>query len=98
LWNFWRRKEVEIIVHLISLTTKKSTIISLLERLYEPDSGSVRVGGYDISDFPIAWYRRRLGLVSQEPTLFSGTIRENISFGTPEASEEEIIEAAKVPE
>jgi ATP-binding cassette, subfamily B (MDR/TAP), member 1 len=73
----------------------KSTIISLIQRFYDVDRGVVRVDGMDIRDLDIIWYRGCTALVSQEPVLFSGTIRENISFAKPEASEDEIVEAAK---
>lgn len=73
----------------------KSTIISLIQRFYDVDRGVVRVDGMDIRELDIIWYRGFTALVSQEPVLFSGTIRENISFGKPEASEDEILEAAK---
>ena len=59
----------------------KSTTIQLLERFYDPSSGTVKLDGVEIKDFNIGWYRSQLGLVSQEPNLFKGTIRENISYG-----------------
>jgi ATP-binding cassette subfamily B (MDR/TAP) protein 1 len=77
----------------------KSTIIALLERFYDPDAGSIYVDGLKTSLLNIASFRKHLALVSQEPTLYQGTIRENIllglgdSFGT--ASEEAIIQACR---
>ncbi|KAJ4806844.1 ABC transporter family protein [Rhynchospora pubera] len=73
----------------------KSTIISLIQRFYDVDRGVLRVDGMNIRDLDIIWYRSFTALVGQEPVLFSGTIRENILFGKPEASEDEILEAAK---
>ncbi|KAJ3695069.1 hypothetical protein LUZ60_000446 [Juncus effusus] len=72
----------------------KSTIISLIQRFYDVDRGIVRIDGMDLRELDIIWYRGFTALVSQEPVLFSGSIRDNISFGKPEASEEEIVEAA----
>jgi len=74
----------------------KSTIIQLLERFYDPNNGEVLLDDVNIKDFDLKWYRRNIGLVSQEPILFSGTITENIKLGNPEASDEEIEQAAKM--
>lgn len=73
----------------------KSTLISLIERFYDPEKGTVKVDGVDIRSLDIGWYRRQMALVSQEPVLFSGSIRDNIVFGKLDASEDEIVEAAK---
>jgi ATP-binding cassette, subfamily B (MDR/TAP), member 1 len=59
----------------------KSTIISLIERFYDPTSGVVQVGGHNISSLNVSKFRRTLGLVSQEPTLYDGTIRDNLLVG-----------------
>jgi len=74
----------------------KSTIIQLLERFYDPQSGKIMVDDMNIRHFDLKWYRKNIGLVSQEPILFSGTITENIRFGKEEAKMEEIEEAAKM--
>jgi len=74
----------------------KSTIIQLLERFYDPLKGAVMLDDIDIKDFDLKWFRRNVGLVSQEPILFSGTITENILFGNPEATFEEVEKAAKM--
>jgi len=74
----------------------KSTVIQLLERFYDPVKGTVFVDDVDIRDYDLKWYRKNIGLVSQEPILFSGTITENILFGKPEASMEEVENAAKM--
>ncbi|XP_066320143.1 putative multidrug resistance protein [Miscanthus floridulus] len=72
----------------------KSTIIGLIERFYEPLRGVVEVDGRDIKIYNLRTLRRHIGLVSQEPTLFAGTIRENIMYGTERASEAEIENAS----
>lgn len=73
----------------------KSTIINLLPRFYDPSSGSITIDGYDLRDIKIESLRTQIGIVLQETTLFAGTIRENIAFGKPDASFEDIEAAAK---
>lgn len=73
----------------------KSTIIGLIERYYDPLKGEVRIDGKDIKRLHLQTLRRHIALVGQEPTLFAGTIRENILYGRENATEAEIIEAAK---
>nr|CAB3445912.1 unnamed protein product [Digitaria exilis] len=73
----------------------KSTIIGLIERFYDPHRGVVEIDGRDMKRYNLRAIRRHIGLVSQEPTLFAGTIRENIVYGTETASEEEIETAAR---
>ncbi len=73
----------------------KSTLVDLVCRFYDPDDGAVLVDGHDIRSFPIAWYRGHIGIVLQESFLFYGTIAENIAYGRPGASREEIVEAAR---
>ena len=78
----------------------KSTVISLIERFYDPLSGSVRFDGVDIRNLNIKWLRSQIGLVSQEPTLFATTIKDNVAHGlinTPyeHASEEEKFQLVK---
>jgi len=72
----------------------KSSIINLIPRFYDVTSGSVKVDGHDVRDVTIDSLRTQIGIVLQESTLFSGTIRENIAYGRPGAEEEEIISAA----
>ena len=74
----------------------KSTIIMLLERFYDPQSGSVVLDGNDIRTLNLAWLRGRIGLVSQEPVLFEGSIAENIRYGKPDATQEEVEAAARM--
>jgi ATP-binding cassette, subfamily B (MDR/TAP), member 1 len=74
----------------------KSTIISLLERFFDPVDGQIRVNGEDISKLNINDYRRLVSLVGQEPTVYQGTIRENVVLGSaPGVSEEAIIQACR---
>ncbi|WP_416211991.1 peptidase domain-containing ABC transporter [Nostoc sp. DedSLP04] len=74
----------------------KSTLLKLLPRLYEPKSGKILIDDYDISKVELYSLRRQIGMVLQDTLLFDGTIRENIALGYPDASDEEIITAAKV--
>lgn len=73
----------------------KSTLVNLVCRFYDVGEGAVLVDGHDIRDYGIADYRRHIGIVLQDPFLFFGTIAENISYGRPQATREEIIAAAK---
>jgi ATP-binding cassette, subfamily B, multidrug efflux pump len=74
----------------------KTSIASLLSRFYEIQGGSVRVDGIDIRDVTVASLRRQMALVPQDPFLMSGTIGENIRYGRLDATDEEVIEAAKL--
>ncbi|KAL8376453.1 hypothetical protein RB595_007509 [Gaeumannomyces hyphopodioides] len=73
----------------------KSTVAGLLLRFYNPTSGSITINGVDISKMNAKSLRRRIGMVAQEPVLFSGTIAENIAYGRPEATRAEIVAAAQ---
>ncbi len=73
----------------------KSTTINLICRFYEPDSGSIKIDGTDYRDIPLHDMRRQIGIVLQEPFLFNGTIAENIAYGKPDASFDDIVEAAR---
>jgi ABC-type multidrug transport system fused ATPase/permease subunit len=74
----------------------KSTVVSLIPRFYDPSGGRVLVDGVDVRDYKLQRLRDQIGFVLQDTVLFRGTIRENIAYGRPEASEREIVEAAKV--
>jgi ATP-binding cassette subfamily B (MDR/TAP) protein 1 len=77
----------------------KSTIINLIERFYDPSSGTISLDGVDIKTLNVKWLRSQLGLVSQEPVLFQGTVSQNIAYGASAdtaASQDDIIEAAKM--
>jgi ATP-binding cassette subfamily B protein len=73
----------------------KSTIAALIQRLYDPDSGEICIDGADITDLSAGWLRRQIGTVSQEPILMSTSIKENISYGKPDAGDAEIERAAE---
>lgn len=73
----------------------KTTISNLLMRLYDPDSGTITIDGMDISKVTMLSLRKNIAAVFQDPALFSGTIKENIAYGRPDASDEEILKAAK---
>lgn len=73
----------------------KSTIVNLLDKFYEPDCGHILLDGVDLKDYNTQFLRDQIGLVLQKNHIFSGTIEENIRYGKPEATEDEVIEAAK---
>jgi len=75
--------------------TGKSTLVNLIPRFYDVTDGSVLVDGRDVREYPIRELRRRIGMVLQKNVLFSGTIRENLLWGDDNATEEEMIQAAK---
>lgn len=74
----------------------KSTIANLICRFYDPTGGSVKIDGHDLRDVELETLRQQISVVLQETFIFSGTIMENIRFGQPSATDEEVIEAAKV--
>ena len=73
----------------------KSTIVNLLLRFYEPIAGGISIDGYPLDRLSLSCLRNKIGLVMQEPVLFSGSIRENIMYGDVEASEENVVRAAQ---
>ncbi len=73
----------------------KSTLVNLICRFYDVSEGAIRIDGVDIRSLPVAECRRHIGLVLQEPFLFFGTVAENIAYGKPEATREEIVAAAR---
>jgi len=75
----------------------KSTVIALLQRFYDPDSGQITIDGVEIQNLKLRWLRQQMGLVSQEPVLFNDTIRANVAYGKEgNANEAEVITAAKL--
>ncbi|GLU16670.1 hypothetical protein SLE2022_330900 [Rubroshorea leprosula] len=74
----------------------KSTVISLLERFYDPQAGEVLIDGINLKEFQLKWIRGKIGLVSQEPVLFTGSIKDNIAYGKEGATIEEIRAAAEL--
>jgi ATP-binding cassette subfamily B protein len=73
----------------------KTTLVNLIARLYEAPAGSLLIDGRPVRDYPLATLRRNIGMVPQETFLFSETLRENLRFGAPQASAEELLEAAE---
>ncbi|MFF0086645.1 ABC transporter ATP-binding protein [Streptomyces canus] len=73
----------------------KSTIMKLVARFYDPDEGAIRVDGYDLRALDLLSYRRQLGYVPQEAFLFTGSVRDNIAYGRPSASDAEVEAAAR---
>ncbi len=73
----------------------KSTLVKLIARFYDATAGSVLVDGVDVRRYELGAYRRRLGVVPQEPHLFIGTVRDNIAYGRPEATDSEVESAAR---
>ena len=88
-------KPGETIALLGATGSGKTSIINLLPRFYDPSEGRITIDGYDLRDLTLDSLRSQIGIVLQETTLFSGTIRENIAFGKPEATLEEIQNAAR---
>ncbi|ORX55899.1 ATP-binding cassette transporter subfamily B member 4a [Piromyces finnis] len=74
----------------------KSTTVQLLERFYNKKSGRILVDGKDIEEYNVQWIRSQIGLVSQEPTLFDNSVAKNIAINSPNATQEQIEEAAKL--
>ncbi|MDP7362051.1 MAG: ABC transporter ATP-binding protein, partial [Candidatus Latescibacteria bacterium] len=73
----------------------KSTLINLICRFYDPDKGHVEIDGHDLQDVRLGDLRGQVGLVAQEPFLFNGTISENISYGKPDATFDDIVRASR---
>lgn len=72
----------------------KTTLLNLLPRLYDAQEGAIRINGIDIRDMKLEALRDRISFVAQEPFLFSGTVRDNLLFGNPDADEDELVKAA----
>ncbi|WJX96357.1 ABC transporter B member 11 [Trifolium repens] len=74
----------------------KSTVVSLIERFYDPTDGEVLIDGINLKEFQLKWIRQKIGLVSQEPVLFTCSIKENIAYGRDGATDDEIKAAAEL--
>jgi ABC-type multidrug transport system fused ATPase/permease subunit len=74
----------------------ESTTIQLIQRFYDPEDGQILIDGKDIKTLNVAWLRSHIGIVSQEPVLFTGSIEENIRFGKSDATDDEVQAAAKM--
>ncbi|UBF25516.1 ABC transporter ATP-binding protein/permease [Kovacikia minuta CCNUW1] len=88
-------KPNELIAVLGMTGSGKSTIMNLIPRFYDVTAGAIRLDGQDVRDFTLQSLRTHIGIVFQETTLFSGTLRENIAYAKPDAALEEVIEVAK---
>ncbi|XP_058802845.1 ATP-binding cassette sub-family B member 10, mitochondrial-like [Phymastichus coffea] len=73
----------------------KSTLAALLLRFYDPNNGSILLDGHDLRELDPCWVKKQIGYVSQEPTLFNDTIKENITYGSKNATDEDIVNAAR---
>ena len=73
----------------------KSTSLQLIQRFYDPTLGHISIDGRDLKNLNVKWLRNNIGVVNQEPSLFGTSIKENIRFGKDDATDEEIINAAK---
>ena len=73
----------------------KSTIVNLLDKFYQPQRGQIRLDGVDLADWDTQWLRENVGLVLQKNHIFDGTIEENIKYGYPQATHDEVVNAAK---
>ena len=73
----------------------KSTLVKLIARYYDVTSGAILIDGIDVRDFDLGTYRRQLGVVPQEPHLFTGTVRDNIAYGRPDAPDADVEAAAR---
>ena len=76
--------------------SEKSTVISLIERFYDPPAGEVLIDGINLKDLQLKWIGEKIGLVSQEPVLFSSSIKDNIAYGKVGATYEEVKTASKL--
>lgn len=85
----------EVIAVVSSTGGGKSTMVNLIPRLYDVDNGSVSVGGHDVRDYKLDTLRDAIGVVLQKNVLFSGSIADNIRWGKPDATEEEVVAACK---
>ena len=73
----------------------KSTIVNLLDKFYKPQRGQIKLDGVDLADWDTQWLRENVGLVLQKNHIFDGTIEENIKYGCPQATHEDVVKAAK---
>ena len=89
-------KSGEVIGVIGGTGSSKSTLIQLISRLYDATEGTVRVGGVDVRDYDMDTLRNQVSVVLQRNVLFSGTIKENLRWGDPDATDEEIVEACKL--
>ncbi len=86
----------EVVAILGGTGSGKSSLVNLIPRFFDVTSGAVAVDGHDVRDLKLADLRRHIGIVPQETFLFSATVRENIAYGRPDASDEEVVSAARL--
>ena len=98
LWSVHPDVEVSVIVCPLSHCPSfaESTTVQLIQRFYDPDHGQILLDGIDLKALNVCWLRSQMGIVSQEPVLFTGSIEENIRMGKPDATDEEVRNAAKI--
>lgn len=92
----FQAKKGETIAFIGSTGSGKSTLVNLIPRFYDVSKGAIRINGKDIRDYDVYELRDKLGVIPQKANLFSGTIADNIRFGKEDATQEEVIEAAKI--
>lgn len=92
----FRVKPGEVVALLGATGSGKTTIVNLIPRFYDVTEGRVLVDGHDVREVQLRSLRRQIGMVMQDTSLFAGTIRDNIAFGVPDATEEQIVRMAKV--
>ena len=96
LWDVSMKIESGKITALVGLSgAGKSTIVNLLDKFYEPQVGSIELDGVSLKEWDTEWLRENVGLVLQKNHIFDGTIEENIKYGNPQATHEEVVKAAK---
>lgn len=96
LWDVSMRIESGKITALVGLSgAGKSTIVNLLDKFYEPQAGSIELDGVSLKEWDTEWLRENVGLVLQNNHIFDGTIEENIKYGCPQATHEDVVKAAK---
>ena len=96
LWDVSMRIESGKITALVGLSgAGKSTIVNLLDKFYEPQVGSIELDGVSLKEWDTEWLRENVGLVLQKNHIFDGTIEDNIKYGCPQATHEEVVKAAK---
>ena len=96
LWDVSMKIESGKITALVGLSgAGKSTIVNLLDKFYEPQVGSIELDGIPLKDWDTEWLRENVGLVLQKNHIFDGTIEENIKYGCPQATHEDVVKAAR---
>ena len=96
LFNVSMRIQPGKITALVGLSgAGKTTVVNLLDKFYHPDTGSIKLDGVELKDWDTHWLRENVGLVLQKNHIFNGTIEENIKYGNPNATHEDVVKAAQ---